>query len=160
MGLKLFKNTEEKMREQMISYESPIGGPLKSALESINPDQFVMVQYDIKKMNICPPAELMFLKETLRGFKDIGVFLFMEPAVFFINRPLIAAIKDQVIQMSNSESSSMGWVALIKLAWISGIPVAAVYRYLEGFEIKIFIKDQKERKKFIQKPLLSAADEL
>jgi len=155
MGFILFKSTEDKMKEAMLFGILPEGLVVKSTVEKLLTgvsEEFSMVQYELRKMNTCPMQELIMLKEALMKL-EVGLVIFEEAGTFFISRPKMLLIKDKLLPaLGNAdEQSSLAWVMLEKIAWLSGIPLASVKYYSEGFQVKSFIKDQKPEKIFIHR---------
>jgi len=155
MGIKLFKSTEEKMVEAMLHGITPEGLAVKSTVEKLMAglsEEFMMVQYRQRSYSAPPLNELILLKVGLSKL-GVGLVLYEEAGIFFISRSRIMVIKDKLLPALGKEddSSPLAWIILEKLAWLSGIPLASVKYFSQGFEVKIFTKDQKPKQVFIDR---------
>ena len=154
MGFKLFKSNEDKMKEAMIFGISPEGWAVKTSIEKLFyglSEDFSMVQYRQIPYSTPPLNELILLKVGL-GMEGIGIAYYEDGGYFFISRSKLLPIKEKLLSAlaRTDDTSSIAWLALIKLAWENGVPLAGIKYFREGFEAAIFIKDQNPRKKFVE----------
>jgi hypothetical protein len=154
MSFKLFKSTEDKMREAMFPGVDPEGELVKATIETHITgarDDLSMVQYRESAYTTPPMSELILLKVGLDSL-GVGVVLYYEAYIFFISQSKILPIKDQYLSALTTPDNVhlWGWLTLVRLAWLNHIPLACVNRYREGFDVTIFIKDQKPKKVFLE----------
>lgn len=154
MGFKLGKSTEDKMKEAMVFGTLPEGVVVKTTFEKLiagMSEDFSMIQYRMNIYTTPPMEELTLLKIGLSKL-GIGLALYEDANFFFISRSKIMPIKDQLQSAFHNldDQSSIAWVVLVKFAWQNGITLAGVKYFREGFEVKIFIKDQKPKQTFIK----------
>jgi len=157
MGSKLFKGTEDRMKEAMLG-NTPVGKDIKVMLEKarFSPDETsYMAYYKSVRMYDHPANEILFLQDAL-GKRKLGLALCEESGLFFAdlnevvkheNRLRINVLKDEY------NDSGIAWVVLVKMLWNAGVPIADVRVFMEGFEVRIFLNNKKTKKEFIRKPL-------
>ncbi len=158
MGFKLFKSSEERMKEAMFGMTLPIGRDMKLLLAS-NGDYY-MSDYNTTVMYERPLQELLFLKEKLKNMRvglavceDAGVF-YADPIQVVRFRPALQQILDK-----GTVDSSLVFIVLIKNFWTSKIPISKVRVFMEGFEVETFVDGERVRKVFVQKPPRSFENE-
>ena len=151
--MKLFENTEEKMKEAMLSYPTPLGRDIKKRIpELINPPgaSLLAIRYNTGNASNLTDIELNYLEASL---KDLGIGLALcKDCGYFIVDPLKMKMdEEKLTNLTANEESTIAWVGLVRNAWDNGIAIASVDNYLEGFELKVYFKTQKLKKIFLKK---------
>ena len=151
--MKLFRNIEELMKEDMLNGPIPVGRDVKGmsqALISPSGNKILTTRYNIGFTSNLTNIELGYLGSFFKE-NEIGLALYRECGFFFTNTQRMTINKEKLINLTANEESSIAWVGLVRYAWENGIGLASVDTYLEGFEVKIYRKGQKIKKTFLKK---------
>ena len=151
MGFKLFKSTEDKMKDALFRLSGLVGKDIRKVLESDVP--FYMGNYYPVKMYERPLNELIFLKGRLRAL-GVGLAFCEEAGYFFADTAQVSRFKSSLqkdIDQYGEESRST-MITLLRHFWDNKIPIANVRVFMEGFEIETFVDGEKVKKELLRKP--------
>lgn len=150
MPLKMFQSTEDKMKEALLYCDQPRNAFVRNLAELALPpyiNEFTMIPCAMEKMDYCPMGDLLSIEAKLRAM-GVGLAWFEEPEILYASLPSISPIRGRVLEVPE-DYEYRAWMMLVRLLWDSGVLLAAVTRYLEGYGIETFIKGGKAQKAFV-----------
>lgn len=153
---KLFKNTEEKMKEAMLFGLTPVGGDIKRMLDEAAQTpagKMVALNFKPQSMYRLTEQDVQHLMSEFAGMQ-LGLVYCEEAGLIFADMQALSTVADKLranVLKDENLALGIGWVVLVRMLWDSGIPIAALKVFLEGFELNSFTKAGKAEKKFIRK---------
>ncbi len=158
MGFKLFRSTEDKMKEAMFGNLSPVGKDIQNLLYRITDgvsDPFYMADYDKVKMYNISHHELVYLAAALKSMKT-GLALFADAGVFFADPARVILFKNSIQKLIDADENNLErgypWLQLMSYFWSNKIPISNIKVFIEGFEVETFVDGEKVRKVLVEKP--------
>jgi hypothetical protein len=150
----LFKSPEDKMKEAMIFGSTPLGKDIKTMMDKVSPsstESFYMASYTTLSPYNLVSNEILFLKDDLEHM-NLGLAICQEAWLFFADLKKVTKYEANIrSNLLKEEYMKIGipWVALVRLFWEDGIPMANLKVNSNGFEVHTYTLDGKSKKLFI-----------